>query len=106
LYSAIISDRGRFLRYLWLLLAGESDPHLWMNGAAQATGAPWGAASGEGEMPLLERLMRTLSRSPETIDRIEALVEGLRRTPSGQEVFPEGFEPFWDAVMRIRGEMR
>ena len=56
-------------------------------------------------MPLLEMLMRALSRAPEKIDRIAELVEGLRGTPEGREVLPEGFEPFWEAVTQIRSDM-
>ena len=104
LFSAIISDREQFLRYLWLILAAEdaSLTHQIVDGE----GPFWGPASGGTGMPLLEVLMRALSRSPEKIDRIAELVEGLRRTQEGREVLPEGFEPFWEAVTQTRSEIR
>jgi len=103
LFSAIISDREQFLRYLWLILAAEdtSLTHWIVDG----TGRSWDSASGGVGMPLLEVLMRALSRSPEKIDRIAELVEGLRRTPEGREVLPEGFEAFWEAVTQTRSDM-
>ncbi|HUW14500.1 MAG TPA: hypothetical protein VM537_32565, partial [Anaerolineae bacterium] len=103
LFSAIISDREQFLRYLWLILAAE-DTSLtqWIVDGARRS---WGPALG-GVMPLLEMLMRALSRSPEKIDRIAELVEGLRRTPEGREVLPEGFEAFWEAVTQTRSDIR
>lgn len=103
LFSAIISDREQFLRYLWLILAAE-DTGLtqWI---VDGTGPSWGRASVSISMPLLEMLMRTLSRSPEKIDRIAELVEGLRSTPEGREVLPEGFESFWEALTQTRSDM-
>ena len=107
LFSAIISDRAQFLRYLWVMLRGEeSGPPDWMDWIGEGPGRAWRTASGGGEMPLLEALVRALSRSPEKIDRIAELVEGLRRTPKGQDVLPEGFEPFWEAVIQTRSEMQ
>lgn len=106
LYSAIISDRAQFLRYLWLIFAGEDGGlPLWADWIAETPGRLWRTGFGGDDFPLLEVLMRALSRSPDKIDRVAELVERLRRTPQGRDVLPEGFEPFWEAVMRIRGEM-
>ncbi len=103
LFSAIISEREQFLRYLWLILSPE-DANL-IHWIVDGTGASWDRAWGSSGMPLLEMLMRALSRSPEKIDRIADLVEGLRRTPEGREVLPEGFEPFWEAVTQTRSDI-
>ena len=53
-------------------------------------------------MPLLEELVRALSRSPEKIDRIERLVERLRRTEAGRAVLPNGFDSLWDKILQAR----
>jgi hypothetical protein len=50
--------------------------------------------------------VRALSRSPEKIDRIAEIVEGLQRTPEGREVLPERFQPLWDAVMQARSKVK
>jgi hypothetical protein len=107
LFSAIIADRAQFLRYLWVMLvSGTSDPSSWMDWIGKGTWHTWGATFGDTELPLLEALVRALSRSPEKIDRISELVEGLRCTPEGRRVLPEGFEMFWEAVINTRSEMQ
>lgn len=104
-FSAIISDRAQFLRYLWLILAQSDGTPRWMDWIGEGSGETWRTASGDQERPLLEALVRVLSRSPEKIDRIAELVEGLRRTPQGRSVLPEGFDALWDAVTRTRSDI-
>ena len=104
LLGAIISDRAQFLRYLRLVLAGDDS----LSGAL----AGWGLLDAGGgstsislrdmAMPLLEELVRALSRSPEKIDRIERLVERLRRTEPGRAVLPNGFDSLWDNILQAR----
>lgn len=107
LFSAIISDRAQFLRYLWLLLADEvSGLPPWLDWTGEVPGQIWRPLSGDGAMPLLEALVRALSRSPEKLEHIAELVEGLQRTPEGRDLLPEGFEPLWEAVTKARSEMQ
>ena len=51
---------------------------------------------------LLEILLRTLSRSPKSVDGVGRLVEQLRSTAQGKEVLPEGWEELWQAVVTAR----
>jgi hypothetical protein len=102
--SAIISDRAGFLRYLRLILAGEED----LLGAV-GTWLPMGIeenlskkGGGDVTMPLLEELVRALSRAPRKIERIERLVERLRRTEAGRALMPEGFEALWQLITETR----
>jgi len=104
LFSEIIRDQAQFLRYLWLMLrdeAGGLPP-----GTGEGPGQIWRPISGDGAMPLLEALVRALSRSPEKLEHIAELVEGLQRTPEGRDLLPEGFEPLWEAVTKARSEMQ
>ena len=104
LFSAIIRDQAQFLRYLWLMLrdeAGGLPP-----GTGEVPGQPWGTAFGDGGMPLLEAIVRALSRSPEKLEHIAELVEGLQRTPEGRRLLPKGFVPLWEAVTKARSEMQ
>ncbi len=106
LYSEIIKDRGRFLRYLWLMLLGDEASQLaWMQGPGTGDGAQWMRFIREGDPPLLEALVRALSRSPEKIDWVRELVDGLRRTPEGREILPEAFDGLWPAILQVRSEM-
>ena len=61
---------------------------------------------GGDEMPLLESLVRSLSRSDDKIDRIASLVERLKLTPDGQAILPEGFEILWDTILQARKELQ
>jgi hypothetical protein len=107
LFATIISDRSKFLRYLWLILAGgEGGPPAWLNWLGVEEGQGTGGLFGDAEMPLLETLVRALSRSPEKIERIGDLVERLKRTPEGQSVLPEGFQALWHAVIRTRSSLQ
>jgi hypothetical protein len=107
LSASIISDRSQFLRYLWLILAGgEGGRPAWLSWLGGEAGQAPRGLFGHGEMPLLETLVRALSRSPEKIEHITDLVERLKRTPEGQRVLPDGFETLWDAVMNTRSSMQ
>ena len=106
--SAIIEDQGQFLRYLRLLLAGEDpftagDEWLRISPNLQSSTQTWE----DLDMPLLEDLIRALSRSPDQkIDRIAEIVEQLRRTPQGNEIIPEAFDALWDLIQEAREILR
>ena len=52
-------------------------------------------------LPLLEELVRTLSRNPEKLDAVAQLINDLKKTPEGLALMPERFEeiltPIWTA---------
>jgi hypothetical protein len=103
----IISDRNRFLRYLILLL---SEGKIIQPGLIEFVAK---GDSGDGsalnklisELPLLEELIRALSRNPKKIDRIDRLVRELQKTEEGREILPEEFGliwgPIWEARLRM-----
>jgi len=106
--SAIIEDQGQFLRYLRLLLSGEhslSEGVDWLriDLSKQSTSTSWE----DLDLPLLEDLIRALSRSPkEKIDRIAEIVEQLRRTPQGQQIIPPEFDHLWETIVQARKKIQ
>jgi len=107
LYSAVITDRSQFLHYLWIMLMGDEASRLgWLDLVGQGLESRGRWDTHEGDLPLLEALVRALSRSPEKIDRVAELVEGLQRTATGRDVLPEGFALLWQAIMQARSEVR
>ena len=104
---SIISNKNRFLRYLLFLLAeGQLDlSRLIDNGKpGDGNGKPTGE-SGTEHLPLLEEMVRALSRSPEKIDRIARLVQKLRKTEEGRNILPDDFELIWSAIWEARQRM-
>lgn len=103
----IISDRNRFLRYLILLLAEDKiiQPGLieFITKGDSGNGPIMNKLI--SELPLLEELIRALSRNPKKIDRIDHLVRELQKTEEGREILPEEFgliwEPIWEARLRM-----
>jgi len=47
-------------------------------------------------------MVRALARSPEKLDDVRHLVDGLRRTPEGAALLPEGFDEVWSAIWAAR----
>jgi hypothetical protein len=104
--SKVLSDQGQFMRYLRLLL---------MDDAQIAISVGWPSATGEKsssqlgwenmEMPLLEELVKALSRSNALGGKIESiadLVERLKRSPEGQEIIPPEFDKLWQLILDAR----
>jgi len=108
LLSAVIANKQQFLRYLRLLLAGESSygsPVEWTQaGIGQSA---YNTAWEDLDLPLLEDLLRALSRSPDQkIDRIAEIVAQLRRTPEGHQLIPEEFDGLWDRIHQARETLK
>ena len=97
-----IDTPEKFLRLLALLIGFAAG----RGGAGSVTGdgaAAWSAGAGQG---VLELLARALSERPESIDHLEAIVEHLRRSPSGREVLPPGWDEVWLPALEARRAMR
>lgn len=101
---AIISDEGRFVRYLLFLLADVGDASLFGRVLAMENGSDGDGAPLRQDLPLLEELVRAFARSPERLARIGRLVDDLRESDEGRAVLPEGFERVWNALMAARSK--
>lgn len=108
IFTEIISNQMQFLRYLRLLLAGEYALNL----PDFVSGFGWDVQGQETswedlDLPLLEDMVRALSRSPEEkIDRIGEIVDRLRRTPKGGRIIPEEFDHLWETIIAARNEIK
>ena len=99
----IIADRNQFLRYLMLILAGDTvglqSMHVLMNQASvNRMNERWGRT----ELPLLEELVRASSRDPKKIDRINELIEDIEESSRAKDIFPPGFEEIWKIFRSVR----
>jgi len=103
--NAVLSDRGRLLRYLLFLLARDEDMTAVGSALLLREAEPGGNGAGPGleaSVPLFEELLRALGRSPEKLDAVWRLVEDLRRTPEGAALLPDGFDGVWTPIWSAR----
>ena len=96
-----IDTPKKFLRLLALLIGFASRTG---SDAAVTSDGPgvWASGTGQG---VLELLARALSENPESIDHLKAIVEQLRRSPSGRAVLPEGWDDVWLPALEARRTM-
>ncbi len=103
--SAIIRNQAEFLRYLRLLLLQEgrnsfADPAEWA--AIIAGRSTASTTTVEMDVPLLETLVRAMSRAPDKIERVAQLVQQLQETENGRAALSEGFVQIWRVLMQAR----
>ena len=102
LLASLLASRRDVLRYLLFLLAdaGGGSPGGWFGDLQRAVegGASGDAGDSVLELPLLETLLRTVSRDPVKLASVERLVEALSRTEEGQELLPVGFADVWPVI--------
>jgi hypothetical protein len=100
--KALLQNRDQVLQFLLLLLFAEGDDDNTgglLSAADIFTDHHWGP---NGPMPLFETLLRALDRAPEKIDEAARIIEDLRKTPSGRQLLPEGFDSIWEPIRTIR----
>jgi hypothetical protein len=108
IFSSVITDKTQLLRYLRILLIDEGsllDLNSLSNPREAAPTDPthWK----DLDLPLLEQIVRALSRNPESkIDHVAEIVERLKRTPEGREMIAGDFEILWNAVMLARSRVK
>ncbi|MCK4819481.1 hypothetical protein KA005_27160, partial [bacterium] len=106
--KAMLKDRQQFLRYLLMLLQNQSPSDL--SGSILAAGGRslYKTPGGFGPLsfPLLELMLDSLATDPKQIDKVQSLIEDLRKTPEGRELLPEKFEAIWDPIWEARQLLR
>jgi hypothetical protein len=101
LLLAMLSNRERLLRYLFMLLNGAGLDSL---GTMNGTGRSWGGWDTPGPfgLPLLEPLLRAIAEDPARLDHVERLVSDLERTDEGKQLLPEELVIVWTAIRAAR----
>ena len=102
---SLIKDKSRFARYLWMLLADESDSVVGLVGLSTAdAGHEDDRRNSADAMPsLFELLLRTLDRHPQRLDDIAGLLKSVRTANAdGEVLFPHGFEEVWGPIWALR----
>ena len=106
LLRILLGDAERFLRYLLMLLADDA-VDAW--GLSDLLDAMEGSQDGKWRtagdtIPLLEALLRTLSKDPERLDHINQLIVDLCADEEGRALLPPGLLKIWDPVWSIAEE--
>lgn len=105
LYS-MISDRGRFLRYLLFLLAEDQGLDIAVaDFARKVVSGKVKEGQALPDIPLMEQMIRALCRNPEKIDAIARLIEDISKTDKDRKVFPLDFDKLWQPVWEARRRM-
>ncbi len=103
--DALLSDRGRVMRLILMLLAEgspeERDLALLLGRSRAGEGSSNGSAGPLG-IPLFEEIVRALWSNPKAIDRIEGMLATLRRSERRAQLIPEDLEEIWPQVLEAR----
>lgn len=106
LVRSLLKNRNQVLRMFLMLLADQDLPPGEGGVSPRVPGASAETGGGTADIPLLESLMRALDRSPEKIDRIQALVNDISASTDGDDLLPVGFSKIWPAIWAAREELR
>ncbi len=94
LLRTLVGDAERFLRYL-LAMLDEDSGHMELLDAVERASAD---AAGDGQglinLPVLEKLLRTMRRDPAKLASLHPLVSDL----AADDALPEGFAELWNAI--------
>ena len=105
--TAIINNNNQFLRYLWLLLSAEESSVLteaWFRIFSDLSNKQ--TQRDDLDIPLLEDLLRALSRYPEQkIDRINNIIFQIKQAPDADKIIPNGFDILWEKILSARNKL-
>lgn len=104
LLLAMLSNRGRLLRYLLMLLEGTDEMLRKLQG--NGAGGKWGESGSFGvlDLPLLEPLLRALAEDPARLAPVERLIRDLEQTDEGRKLLPPEFVTLWASIRPLLSE--
>jgi len=101
LLSSMLSDKGKLMRFIWLLL--EAQGGLAGSGAFRSfTEGAW-SAYGSDEYPIFERVLRALVTDSARLSEVGRVIEELSSTHDGAKVVPFALRQIWAAIQQYRG---
>jgi hypothetical protein len=105
LLQNIISDSGRFIRYLLFLLADEDTVDFKVLELTRGLVSDDKSSNEILSLPLMEEMVRAYSRNPEKLKNIAKLVKDLKQTEEGRKILPTKFDLIWNAFMEVEREV-
>ena len=105
LVAAALETKAMVVRYLLLMLAsGTSDAAALLSALDRTATDPGADASGDTVpgVPLLEVMLKALSREPARLDAVARVIDDLRASEEGRAHLPDGFEEVWTALRATR----
>jgi len=107
IFSSIINDTGKFIKYLSFLLSEEiqttTNEHFEKKGSAGDVNQNHIQFS----TPLFEYLLLSSSRNPKKLERISAFIDRFKQEDGSNEIIPESFLELWshfDAFVKTTGK--
>jgi hypothetical protein len=99
-----LKTKGDVLRYLLFLLADIGDEGTFefahIISGSGGTDRDW-----MPQIPLLESMVRALSRYPEALVPIHRLITDLQKTQEGTALLPEGLDQIWPAIWEAKSRI-
>ncbi len=109
LLLSLLQNSAQLMRYLLFLLADDGwDSRDTLNLLEEIDGSTTGTQNGGAffDLPLLEPMLKALTKSPEKLDRIAELVADLEKTPEGRAIIPSEFIETWRPIWEVRRGMQ
>jgi hypothetical protein len=104
---SLIESRDQLLRYILFLLASGDESAV---SSGELAGLLKNAGSGvEDTLPLpclLETMLRALHRGPAQLQRVESLLDVLRKGPDASELLSADFQAIWEPIWKVAREAK
>jgi len=98
---AILGNSNGFMQYLRILLAENQDMFLINHAILNYPGNNSNNLPGWRPLPIAEELLKALSRNPDKIKNISALIKDLSKSEDIKEdIIPEEFKEIWKNIWR------
>jgi hypothetical protein len=94
--KALIGNAERFLRYL-LALLDEDSTQMDLLDAVERTDGDGEEADGAFNLPVLEKLLRTMRRDPSKLAGLHPLISDL----AADDALPSGFADLWATIYDV-----
>ena len=96
---SLIDNRAQLLRYILFLLASGDEAAASSGDLRRLLTSPGDGAEGGQRNPyLLETMLRALHRGPAQLERVESLLEALRKQPGSSELLSDDFQKIWEPI--------